>query len=59
MLKETTFPGLTIQTRKLVLKRLLEVQQAFGDQLVPETGLDLIYQHWTSELQQEKGLADG
>ena len=53
-------PGpFTIQTRKLILERLLEVQKEFGDQLVSETELDLIYQHWTAELQQEKGLADG
>jgi len=53
-------PGpFTIQTRKLILKRLLEVQEEFGDPLVSETELDLIYQHWTAELQQEKGTADG
>lgn len=53
-------PGpFTIQTRKLILQRLLEVQEEFGDPLVSETELDLIYQHWTAELQQEKGTADG
>ncbi|MFS2034778.1 DNA phosphorothioation system sulfurtransferase DndC [Polaromonas sp. CT11-55] len=53
-------PGpFTIQTRKLILERLLEVQKEFGDPLISEKELDLIYQHWTSELQQEKGLADG
>jgi DNA sulfur modification protein DndC len=53
-------PGpFTIQTRKLILERLLEVQAEFGDQLISEAELDLIYQHWTTELQQEKGLADG
>lgn len=53
-------PGpFTIQTRKLILERLLEVQKEFGDRLVSEVELDLIYQHWTTELQQEKGLADG
>lgn len=53
-------PGpFTIQTRKLILERLLEVQKEFGEQLVSEPELDLIYQHWTAELQQEKGLADG
>lgn len=53
-------PGpFTIQARKLILERLLEVQREFGEQLVSEPELDLIYQHWTAELQQEKGLADG
>ena len=53
-------PGpFTIQTRRLILERLLEVQKEFGDQLVSDIELDLIYQHWTAELQQEKGLADG
>lgn len=53
-------PGpFTIQTRKLILQRLLAVQGEFGDSLVSETELDLIYQHWTAELQQEKGTADG
>lgn len=53
-------PGpFTIQTRKLILERLLEVQREFGDPLISDTELDLIYQHWTTELQQQKGLADG
>jgi DNA sulfur modification protein DndC len=53
-------PGpFTIQTRKLILDRLLEVQKEFGEQLVSEIELDLIYGHWTSELQQEKELAHG
>lgn len=53
-------PGpFTIQTRKLILERLLEVQKEFGESLISDGELDLIYQHWTTELQQEKGLADG
>ena len=53
-------PGpFTIQTRKLILERLLEVQKEFGDQLISSVELDLIYQHWTADLQQEKGLANG
>lgn len=53
-------PGpFTIQARKQILERLLSVQQEFGDALISESELDLIYQHWTAELQQEKGLADG
>lgn len=50
-------PGpFTIQTRKLVLERLLAVQAEFGEQLISESELDLIYQHWNIELQQEKGI---
>ena len=50
-------PGpFTIQTRKLVLERLLAVQEEFGEKLISDDELDLIYQHWTNELQQEKGI---
>jgi DNA sulfur modification protein DndC len=50
-------PGpFTIQTRKLVLERLLAVQQEFGEKLISDDELDLIYQHWNVELQQEKGI---
>lgn len=53
-------PGpFTIQARKMILERLLKVQEEFGDRLISDDELDLIYQHWTTELQQEKGLADG
>ncbi len=53
-------PGpFTIQARKMILKELLKVQEEFGEALISERELDLIYQHWTTELQQEKGLADG
>lgn len=53
-------PGpFTIQARKQILDYLLRVQEEFGDKLISDAELDLIYQHWTSELQQEKGLADG
>lgn len=53
-------PGpFTIQARKMILKGLLKVQEEFGEALISERELDLIYQHWTTELQQEKGLADG
>lgn len=53
-------PGpFTIQTRKLILERLLAVQKEFGDPLITEAELDLIYQHWNSDIQQERGLADG
>lgn len=53
-------PGpFTIQARKQILEYLLRVQEEFGDKLISDQELDLIYQHWTAELQQEKGLADG
>lgn len=53
-------PGpFTIQARKMILERLLRIQDEFGDRLISEGELDLIYQHWTNEFQQEKGLADG
>ena len=53
-------PGpFTIQARKTILERLQKTEQLFGSRLVTEEELDLIYQHWTTELQNEKGLADG
>ena len=53
-------PGpFTIQTRQLILERLLKVQQEFGAQLISPEELNLIYQHWNIDIQQEKGLADG
>lgn len=53
-------PGpFTIKARKQILEYLLQVQGEFGEKLVSNDELDLIYQHWTAELQQEKGLADG
>lgn len=53
-------PGpFTIQTRQIILDRLLKVQQEFGEQLISPDELHLIYQHWNIDIQQEKGLADG
>jgi len=53
-------PGpFTIQARKQILDYLLQVQEQYGDRLITDAELDLIYQHWTSELKQEKGLANG
>lgn len=53
-------PGpFTIQARKQILDYLLRVQDEFGDRLITGAELDLIYQFWTADLQQEKGLADG
>lgn len=52
-------PGpFTIQARKQILDYLLRVQDEFGDRLITDAELDLIYQFWTADLQQEKGLAD-
>jgi DNA sulfur modification protein DndC len=53
-------PGpFTIQTRRIILERLLKVQEEFGEQLISPDELHLIYQHWNIDIQQEKGLADG
>lgn len=53
-------PGpFTIQARKQILEYLLRVQEEFGDPLISDDELHLIYKHWANELQAEKGLADG
>lgn len=53
-------PGpFTIQARKLILDRLLEVQVQFGDLLISSDELDLIYQTWANELQNERGAGNG
>lgn len=50
-------PGpFTIQARKEILERLLKVQEEFGDKLITDAELDLIYQNWAQELRQERGL---
>lgn len=52
-------PGpFTVQARKQILDYLLRVQEEFGDRLITDAELDLIYQCWTTDLQNEKGLAD-
>lgn len=52
-------PGpFTVQARKLILDNLLRVQEEFGGRLITEAELDLIYQCWTTDLQNEKGLSD-
>lgn len=52
-------PGpFTIQARKQILEYLLQVQAEYGDKLITDAELDLIYQHWTTELQQQKGQPD-
>ncbi len=53
-------PGpFTVQTRRLILERLLKVQEEFGEALVSAEELHLIYQHWNMDIQQERTLADG
>ncbi len=53
-------PGpFTIQTRKEILERLLKAQEESGDKLITDEELDLIYQNWAQELQNEKGVANG
>lgn len=53
-------PGpFTVQARKQILDYLLRVQEEFGGCLITDVELDLIYQYWTADLQQEKGLDDG
>ncbi|RLL71539.1 DNA phosphorothioation system sulfurtransferase DndC [Ochrobactrum soli] len=52
-------PGpFTIQARREILANLLEVQEKFGDQLINEEELKLIYGHWAEELQAQGGIAD-
>lgn len=52
-------PGpFTVQARKLILENLLRAQDEFGGKLITDEELDLIYQCWTTDLQNEKGLAD-
>jgi DNA sulfur modification protein DndC len=53
-------PGpFTVQARKQILEYLLRVQKEFGAPLITDAELDLIYEFWTTDLQQEKGLTDG
>lgn len=53
-------PGpFTVQARKQILEYLLRVQGEFGDRLITDEELDLIYQCWTMDLQNQKGLANG
>jgi DNA sulfur modification protein DndC len=53
-------PGpFTVQTRRLILERLLTVQEEFGETLISPEELHLIYQHWNLDIQQERTLADG
>lgn len=52
-------PGpFTVQARKQILEYLLRVQEDFGERLISDAELDIIYQCWTADLRQEKGVAD-
>lgn len=52
-------PGpFTIQARKEILDKLLDVQEEFGGQLITQDEIDLIHKIWATELQQEDRLAN-
>ncbi len=52
-------PGpFTIQARREILQRLLEVQKQFGDQLITEAELQMIHKIWAQELQTEESIAN-
>ncbi|MBN3836470.1 DNA phosphorothioation system sulfurtransferase DndC [Burkholderia sp. Ac-20344] len=52
-------PGpFTIQARKEILDHLLTVQSEFGDRLISDDELDLIYKIWAAELQQGENIAN-
>jgi DNA sulfur modification protein DndC len=44
----------TIQARREILTRLLEVQSEFGDRLISDDEVDTIHKIWATELQQEE-----
>ncbi|WP_321402599.1 DNA phosphorothioation system sulfurtransferase DndC [Maridesulfovibrio sp.] len=53
-------PGpFTINARRQILERLLIVQKQFGEELISEEEIELIHKHWSKELQQGKGIANG
>ncbi|CAM4087811.1 DNA phosphorothioation system sulfurtransferase DndC [Paracidovorax anthurii] len=52
-------PGpFTIQARREILERLLQVQEEFGAPLISEEEVDLIHKLWAEDLQTEEGLAN-
>ena len=52
-------PGpFTIQARREILERLLEVQAEFGGTLITNEELDLIHKTWSTDLQQDERLAN-
>ncbi|MFG6463712.1 DNA phosphorothioation system sulfurtransferase DndC [Roseateles sp. DXS20W] len=52
-------PGpFTIQARREILERLLQVQEEFGAELISKDEVDLIHKLWAEDLQTEEGLAN-
>jgi len=52
-------PGpFTIQARREILARLLEVQDQFGDELITQAELLEIQRIWSEELQLQGAIAD-
>lgn len=52
-------PGpFTIQARREILARLLDVQSQFGETLITDDEIDRIHHHWSEELQTEGALAN-
>lgn len=52
-------PGpFTIQARREILERLLQVQSEFGGQLITDDEVNLIHKFWAMDLQQQEGLAN-
>ncbi len=52
-------PGpFTIQARREILRRLLEVQEQFGGELITESELQMIHKIWAQELQTEESVAN-
>ncbi|WP_175753227.1 DNA phosphorothioation system sulfurtransferase DndC [Burkholderia ambifaria] len=52
-------PGpFTIQARREILDRLLQVQDEFGARLITDDEINLIHKFWSMDLQQEEGLVN-
>lgn len=52
-------PGpFTIQARQEILKRLLDVQEEFGKELISINEIDLIHKLWATDLQHMESVAD-
>ena len=53
-------PGpFTIQARREILDKLLTTQAEFASPLISQAELNLIYEIWAKELQQDTGVGDG
>lgn len=52
-------PGpFTINARKMILNRLLTVQEKFGDKLITDEEIDTIHRIWSVEIQTEESLTN-